>query len=188
MKWHTPYSLCKKRWKLPRAWQCKKKTTTNFLHLKFILRTETFAYVSFCITVAVGGWLLLHFSFQVPTDVIVSLRSGIREDMDFLVVCAVELSCWECPYCLSLTLRLARISVWTRTLRNWAIHCSVMLHHISAFILFNCMRICWLSLCIFCVLTHEHRWTYYFVPFLIWEKFNTNANKIITPVKSQNGL
>jgi len=127
-----------------------------FWHLKFILRTETFAYFSFCITVVVGGWLLLYFSFQVPTNVIVSLRSGIREAMDFLVVCAVELSCWKCPYCLSLTLCLAHISVWIRPLRNWAIHYAVMSHHISAFMLFNCMRICWLHLCIFYVLTHEH--------------------------------
>lgn len=123
-----------------------------FWHLKFILRTETFAYFSFCITVVVGGWLLLYFSFQVPTDVIVSLKSGIREAMDFSVVCAVELSCWKCPYCLSLTLCLAHISVWIRPLRNWAVHCAVM----SAFMLFNCMRICWLHLCIFYVLTHEH--------------------------------
>jgi hypothetical protein len=134
---------------------CNAKKKQIFLHLKFILRTETFAYFSFCITVAVGGWLLLYFSFQVPTDVIVSLRSGIKEAMDFLVVCAVELSCWECPYCLSLTLRLACTSVCTRTLRNWAIHCAGMSHHISAFMLFNCMKICWLHLCIFCVLTHE---------------------------------
>lgn len=101
------------------------------------------------------GGLLLYFSFKVPTVVIVSLRSWIREAMEFLV-CAVELSCWKCPYCLSLTLHLSHISVWIRTLRTWVIHCAVMSHHISAFILFNCMRICWLHLYIFSVLTHEH--------------------------------
>jgi hypothetical protein len=61
-----------------------------------------------CVTIEAA---VQRFYFQVPTDVIVSLRSGIREALDLLVVYAVEFSGWKCPHCLSSTMHLAHIAV-----------------------------------------------------------------------------
>lgn len=123
-----------------------------FWHLKFILRTETFA--CFFILYYFGSWRVVTLIYFFSSSHGCKSFNKIREAMDFLVVCAVALSCWKCPYCLSFTLCLAHMLVSFHTLRNWVIHCAVISHHISAFILFNCMRICWLHLCTFCVLTH----------------------------------